>query len=99
KAKMGAAVIEGEHPPIMIDDEQRTASSANNEHTRGLQLLQRRHSNEISGASGKLIADALFGHVVQWFQRPKRWFLEWRSCSPPAFRPGRPAALPPPPPP
>jgi hypothetical protein len=19
--------------------------------------------------------------VVQWFQRPKRWFLEWRSSS------------------
>jgi hypothetical protein len=29
KSKMGAAVIEGKHLPIIIDDEQRTASAAN----------------------------------------------------------------------
>ena len=74
KSKMGAAIIEGKHLSIVIDDEQRIAGTANDEHTRGLQLLQGRHANEISGAGVKLIADAYFGHVVQWFQRPKRWF-------------------------
>jgi hypothetical protein len=76
KSEMGAAIIEGKHLSIIIDDEQRIAGSANDEQARGLQLLQRRHANEISGARGKLIADVYFGHVVQWFQRPKRWFLE-----------------------
>ena len=67
KSKMRAAIIEGKHLPIIMNDEQRTASTTNNDHTRGLQLLQRRHANEISGAGGKLIADAYFGHVEQWF--------------------------------
>ena len=66
KSKMRAAIIEGKHLPIIMNDEQRTASTANNDHTRGLQLLQRRHANEISGAGGKLFADPYFGHVVQW---------------------------------
>jgi hypothetical protein len=69
KSKMGAAVVEGKHPPIIIDDEQRTASTANDDHTRGLQLLQRRHANEISRGVGKLFADPQFGHVLQRFQR------------------------------
>ena len=47
KSKMGAAVIEGKHLPIIIDDEQWTASAANDDHARGLQLLQRRHANEV----------------------------------------------------
>jgi hypothetical protein len=42
KSKMRAAIIEGKHLPIIMNDEQRTASTANNDHTRGLQLLQRR---------------------------------------------------------
>jgi hypothetical protein len=46
---MGAAVIEGKHLPIIIDDEQRIAGTANDKHTRSLQLLQGRHANEISG--------------------------------------------------
>ena len=50
KSKMRAAVIEGKHLPIIMNDEQRTASTANNDHTGGLQLLQRRHANEFSGA-------------------------------------------------
>ena len=71
KSKMRAAIIEGKHLPIIMNDEQRTASTANNDHTRGLQLLQRRHANEISGAGGKLFADPYFGHGVQWLQRPE----------------------------
>ena len=39
KSKMGAAVIEGKHLPIIMNDEQRTASTANDNHARGLQLL------------------------------------------------------------
>src|SRR6266498_2974266 len=46
KSKMRAAVVEGKHPSIIIDDEQRTTSAANDQHTRGLKLLQRRHANE-----------------------------------------------------
>jgi hypothetical protein len=72
KSKMRATVIEGEHLPVIIDDEQPTASTANNDHTRGLQLLQRRHANEVGGAGGKLFADPYFRHVVQWSQRPRR---------------------------
>jgi hypothetical protein len=52
KSKMGAAVVEGKHPPIIIDDEQRTASAANDQHACGLKLLQRRHANEASGMGG-----------------------------------------------
>jgi hypothetical protein len=36
KSKMGAAVIEGKHLPMVIDDEYRTASAANDDHIRGL---------------------------------------------------------------
>ncbi len=64
KSKMGAAVVEGKHLPILIDDEQRTASTANNDHARGLQLLQRRHANEVSGVGGRAFADQYFGHVT-----------------------------------
>ena len=52
KSKMGAAVVEGKHPPIIIDDEQRTASAAKDQHTCGLKLFQRRHANEASGMGG-----------------------------------------------
>ena len=55
KSKMRAATIEGKHLPIIMNDEQRTASTANNDHTRGLQLLQRRHANEITGAGGLIL--------------------------------------------
>ena len=52
KSKMRAAVVKGKHPSIIIDDEQRTASAANDQHTCGLKLLQRRHANEASGRGG-----------------------------------------------
>jgi hypothetical protein len=92
KSKMGATVIEGKHLFIVIDDEQWTASAANDDHTRGLELLQRRHTNETSGAGGKLFADPYFGHAVQWLQkRPRCWFLEERpSSSSPAAREAQP---------
>jgi hypothetical protein len=62
KSKMWAAVIEGKHLPIIIDNEQRTASSANDDHARGLQFLQRRDSKEISREGGKVFADPHLGH-------------------------------------
>jgi hypothetical protein len=57
KPKMGAAIIEGQHVAIFMDDEQRTASAANDDHTRNLQLLQRRHANEISGVRSRAFLD------------------------------------------
>ena len=60
KSKMGAAIIEGQHVAIFMDDEQWTASAANDDHTRGLQLLQRRHANEVSGVGGRAFADPYF---------------------------------------
>ncbi len=36
ESKMRAAIIEGKHLPIVMNDEQRTASTANNDHSRGL---------------------------------------------------------------
>src|SRR6476660_3506228 len=90
ESKMRAAIIEGKHLSIIINHEQRAASTANNDHTRALQLLQRRHANEISGAGSKLFADPNFGHGVQWLQRPC-WFLEERpSSSSPAAREAQP---------
>src|SRR5262249_50089222 len=55
--------IEGKHLPMVIDDKYRTASAANDDHTRGLQLLQRRHANEISGGGSKVFAGRYFGHA------------------------------------
>ena len=62
KSKMGAAVIEGKHLPIIIDDEQWTAGAANDNHARALQLLQRRHTNEVIGVLGRALADREFRH-------------------------------------
>ena len=62
KSKMGAAVIEGKHLSIVIDDEQWTASAANDNHARSLQLLQRRHANEVIGVLGRALADRDFRH-------------------------------------
>jgi hypothetical protein len=52
KSKVRAAVIEGKHFPISTHDEQGTASATNDDHPRGLQLLQHRHANEVSGVRG-----------------------------------------------
>ena len=62
KSKMGTAVIEGKHLSIVVDNEQWTESAADDDQTRGLQLLQRRHANEISRAGSKLFADPNVGH-------------------------------------
>jgi hypothetical protein len=43
-------------------DEQWTASATNDDHTRGLQLLQRRHPNEVIGVLGRALADQEFRH-------------------------------------
>src|SRR6476646_11935317 len=68
ESKMRAAIIEGKHLSIIINDEYRTAGAANDDHTRSLQLLQRRYANEISGAGGKLFADPNFGHGCSGFK-------------------------------
>src|SRR6476620_9885372 len=63
KSKMRTTGIASKHLPIIIDDEQRTASPASDNHARGLQLLQCRHANEVRGVGGAF-ADPHFGHVA-----------------------------------
>jgi hypothetical protein len=48
KPKMRTAIIECKHLSIIIDDAQWAASTARDNLTRGLQLLKRRHANEVS---------------------------------------------------
>src|SRR4029077_4505855 len=90
ESKMRAAIIEGKHLSIIINDEYRTAGAANDDHTHSLQLLQRRYANEISGAGGKLSADPYFGHVG--FK--DRGAGSLRSHPPLALQPGEPNRLP-----
>jgi hypothetical protein len=61
---MRAAVIEGKHLPVVIDNEKGTASAANDSLTRGPQLLQGRRANEVRRMGGKVLAGAHFGHCL-----------------------------------
>src|ERR1700745_3568124 len=65
KSKVRAAVVERKHPTVIMYDEQWAASTANDDHARGLQLFQRRHANEIIAAGPRGVLDPRFGHENQ----------------------------------
>jgi hypothetical protein len=62
KSKMRAAVIEGKYVAIIIHDEQGTVSAANDDLTRGPQLLQGRRANEVIAAIPRGFFGPTFGH-------------------------------------
>jgi hypothetical protein len=62
KAQMRATVVKRKDFTAIMYDEQWTASATNDNHTRGLQLLQRRHPNEVIGVLGRALADREFRH-------------------------------------
>jgi len=62
EAKMWAAVVECKNLTAIMDDEQRAAGAADDDHTRYLQLLQRADTNEIIGPRGRIFIDLKFRH-------------------------------------
>jgi hypothetical protein len=63
---MGATVIEGKHRPMVIDDEQRTASTANNDHTRDLEGA---HAGASPLDVGFYVALVMVGALLGWTGR------------------------------
>jgi hypothetical protein len=55
KSKVRTAVVECKYLTAILYDEQWTASTANDNHARSLQLLQRRHANEVIGVLGRAL--------------------------------------------
>jgi hypothetical protein len=64
KAQVRATVVERKDLTAIVYDEQWTASATNDDHTRGLQVLQRRHPNEVIGVLGRAFADRQFRHEI-----------------------------------
>jgi len=62
KSQVWAAVVERKNLTAIMYDEQWTAGPTNHNHARSLQLLQRRHSNEVIGVLGRALADREFRH-------------------------------------
>ena len=77
KAKVRTAIVERKHFTAIIYDEQWAVLAANDNHTRGLQLLQRRHANENIGVLGRALADREFRH--ERHNRALR--IRWASTS------------------